>query len=182
MAMLHLVRHGRAAAGYGDDPDPGLDDEGRTQADEVARVLGPLGPLPILVSPLRRCRETAEPLESLWGQAAAIEPDIAEVAAPTDDLAGRSSWLRDAMGRRWPELEEAPRRWRERLLARLMVIDSDTVLVTHFVAVNAAIGAAVSDDRFLVEHLANGSVTTLERRVGGLRLVRSGSHGASEVL
>jgi broad specificity phosphatase PhoE len=182
MPVLYLVRHGQAAAGYGDDPDPGLGDEGRAQALVVADTLAPLGPLPILVSPLRRCRETAEPLAQRWEVAPHIEPDITEVAAPVDDLAGRSSWLRDAMVQRWPELEPAPRRWRERLLARLVGIDTDTVLVTHFVAVNAALGAALDDDRFLVERLANASITTLEQRDGRLHLLRSGAQGASEVL
>jgi broad specificity phosphatase PhoE len=181
MALLHLVRHGQAEAGYGDDPDPGLDDHGRDQALAVADVLAPLGPLPILVSPLRRCRETAEPLAHRWGAGVVIEPAITEVAAPVDDLARRSAWLRDAMSRRWPELEPAPRAWRRRLVARLLEVDSDTVLVTHFVAINAAIGEAVGDDRFLVERLANASITTLERRGEGLHLVRSGAHGCSEV-
>jgi hypothetical protein len=32
VTRLHLVRHGRAAAGWDTDPDPGLDDIGRRQA------------------------------------------------------------------------------------------------------------------------------------------------------
>ena len=38
MPRLTLVRHGRAAAGWGDDLDPGLDDLGRAQAESVAKL------------------------------------------------------------------------------------------------------------------------------------------------
>ena len=57
MTQLYLVRHGRAAAGWNTDPDPGLDDIGRAQAAAAADRLAPIGPLPIVTSPLRRCRE-----------------------------------------------------------------------------------------------------------------------------
>ena len=66
MTRIHLVRHGRAAAGWDVDRDPGLDALGAQQAAAVAERLAPLGPLEILSSPLRRCRETAGPLAAAW--------------------------------------------------------------------------------------------------------------------
>ncbi|MEY2459529.1 MAG: hypothetical protein QOG30_1359, partial [Acidimicrobiaceae bacterium] len=60
------MRHGDAAAGWGDDLDPGLSERGQAQARHVAESLKPLGPLPMLTSPLRRCRETAAPIADLW--------------------------------------------------------------------------------------------------------------------
>ena len=57
MTRIRLVRHGRATGGWDDDPDPGLDDVGRQQAERLAALLGPLGDAdpPLLVtSPLRR--------------------------------------------------------------------------------------------------------------------------------
>ena len=62
MSRLVLVRHGRAAAGWDADADPGLDATGREQADAVAAALAPEGPLPVVVSPMRRTRETAAPV------------------------------------------------------------------------------------------------------------------------
>ena len=59
MSGLVLVRHGRPAAGWDADPDPGLDPEGVAQAERMAAALAPSGPLPIVVSPKRRTRETA---------------------------------------------------------------------------------------------------------------------------
>ena len=45
---LYLVRHGHAAAGWGDHPDPGLDALGRAEAEAMAERLAPLGPLPLV--------------------------------------------------------------------------------------------------------------------------------------
>ena len=39
MTQIHLVRHGKAAAGFGSHKDPGLDDLGRRQAQAVAAML-----------------------------------------------------------------------------------------------------------------------------------------------
>ncbi|MBV9044707.1 MAG: histidine phosphatase family protein, partial [Alphaproteobacteria bacterium] len=66
MARIYMVRHGKAAAGFGEDMDPGLDATGKAQAEAVAQKLAPLGPLAILSSPLKRAQETAAPLAALW--------------------------------------------------------------------------------------------------------------------
>ncbi|MGY6502228.1 MAG: histidine phosphatase family protein [Acidimicrobiales bacterium] len=183
MARLHLVRHGRASAGFDTDRDPGLDDTGRAEAAALVDRLGPVGPLPVRVSPLRRCRETAAPLEAAWGVVAEVDPAIAEVVAPTDDLAGRAEWLRRAMQGRWADVEERPRRWRDDLLTAVASMRSDAVLVTHFVVINAVIGAATGDDRVLVERVANGSATVIDvDDQGALHLVAGGAVGESEVL
>jgi len=59
MAKLYLVRHGQAAASWGEDPDPSLNALGHGQAARMAAALAALGPMPIMISPLRRTRETA---------------------------------------------------------------------------------------------------------------------------
>ena len=60
MAIVQLVRHGKAAAGFGAHPDPGLDDLGRAQAAAVATMLNDqhtARPM-LLSSPLARAYET----------------------------------------------------------------------------------------------------------------------------
>lgn len=61
MTRVYMVRHGRAAAGWDVDPDPALDELGRTQSLSVASRLSARGPLPIISSPLLRCQQTAFP-------------------------------------------------------------------------------------------------------------------------
>ena len=62
MARIHLVRHGKAAASWAEDFDPGLDGLGKAQAKDVAQALAHLGPLDVIASPLLRTQETAKPL------------------------------------------------------------------------------------------------------------------------
>ncbi len=62
MPKVYMVRHGRAAANFTSDRDPGLDDLGREQAIQAASVLAAHAPLALLSSPLKRAQETAAPL------------------------------------------------------------------------------------------------------------------------
>lgn len=188
---LYLVRHGRAAAGWGEDLDPGLDDVGRSQAEGVATSLADLGPLPIMTSPLRRTRETAAPLAARWHTAPVVEPAFGEIPSPTEDLAGRSAWLGRAMSGTWTELEHPVAGWRAELVRTLGTIMSTSVVFTHFVAINVVVGAAVGDDRLVVFRPANGSCTVVDLDGGPngkhgegtatLSVVRRGHEAESEV-
>jgi len=174
MATLFLVRHGRAAAGFGVHHDPGLDDLGRTQAASAANVLAPLGPLAIYSSPLARARETAIPLAERWGVEPVIEHRVAEIPSPTDDLAQRAVWLRDAMQGRWRALPADLQRWRHALIERLLAIDEDSVVFCHYVAINVAVGAATADDRLVCFRPDNGSITRLANNDRRLRVIELG--------
>ena len=54
-----MVRHGRAAAGWDTDVDPGLDEVGREQASATAQRLAQLSQMALVSSPMTRCQETA---------------------------------------------------------------------------------------------------------------------------
>jgi broad specificity phosphatase PhoE len=166
MPRLHLVRHGRAAAGWNVDPDPALDDLGQRQALEVADKLAVVGPLPVLSSPLRRCRETSGPLAARWGVDVAIEPRVAEIPSPTGHtLETRIGWLRAVMAGTWSQViaSDGPRyaNYRTELLAALASLPNDAVVFSHFIAINVVIGAATGDDRMVIASLDNCSVTTV---------------------
>jgi broad specificity phosphatase PhoE len=180
---LHLVRHGRAAAGWGAHPDPGLDPVGLAQAEAVADRLAPLGPLDLVTSPMRRTRETAAPLARRWGTDPRVEPDVGEIPGPPrGDAGGRSAWLAAAMASTWPERPAGERAWRDRVVATLLALPADAVVVTHFVAVNVAVGAATGDDRVMCFRPANASVTVVDTDGSGLVLVAAGEEGATFVL
>jgi broad specificity phosphatase PhoE len=176
VTRLYLVRHGRAAAGWDSDPDPGLDDLGRRQAREVAERLAPLGPLPVLTSPLRRCQETAAFLGAIWDVEPVVDVAVAEIPSPEGvEIAARVEWLRAAMQGRWADLGERYTSYRDAVASRLAAIEEDTVVFSHFVAINAAIGAAISDDRLVVRSLDNCSVTVIDVLDSRLHLLEGGA-------
>jgi broad specificity phosphatase PhoE len=176
VATLHLVRHGRAAAGWDTHVDPGLDDAGRAQASAVADRLAPLGPGAVLTSPLLRCRETARPLAVRWGVEPVVTPEVREIPSPDGyDMAERVTWLRGAMAGTWGELGGEYVAFRDACVRFLAALEHDAVVFSHFVAINAVIGACLGDDRLVIRSLDNCSVTTVEVAAGGaLRLVEAG--------
>jgi broad specificity phosphatase PhoE len=50
----------------------------------------------------------------------------------------------------------------------------DTVVVSHFIAINAVIGACTADDRLVIRSLDNTSVTIVETTPDGLVLLEAG--------
>jgi broad specificity phosphatase PhoE len=167
VSRVLLVRHGRAAAGWDDDLDPGLDDLGRAQASAMAAHLASVGPWPLVVSPRRRTRETAAALEGAWGVGARVESRVGEIATPDGiGLADRGTWLRDLVDRRWSELGHDLKVWRQDVLEALWALDTETVVVTHFVAINVAVGWATGDDRVVSVSPDYCSVTALDNRPG----------------
>jgi broad specificity phosphatase PhoE len=176
MSRLVLVRHGRATGGWDDDPDPGLDELGQRQAVAVAGRLATGSPVAIVSSPLRRCRETAASLAKTWSAQIAIEPRVAELPSPVGvPLNDRVGWLRTACKGTWSELGPRYQSYRDELAACLLALTEDTIVFSHFIAINAAIGAATGDDRVVIHSLDNTSCTIFEHNGSTLRLVEAGA-------
>lgn len=183
MTRVWLVRHGEADAGWGDHQDPGLSPTGLEQAEALARSLAPLGPLPLVTSPMERCRQTAAPLAARWRTPVVVDPAVGEITAPGVDLADRPRWLSTLMAGSWGDAGERERAWRDAVVERISSTPSDTVIVTHFVLVNAVVGAATDDDRVLCVHPAHASVTVVERRGPGiLEVVSRAEEARTDVL
>lgn len=181
MALVHLVRHGEAAAGFGEDHDPGLSARGTEQALAVAAALAPSGPLPIVVSPLTRCRETAAVLAERWAVEPVVDARVGEIVAPDPDLALRTAWLRRALGGTWGDLEDTHGQWRATVLDALGSIERETVVFTHFVAINVAVGAATDRPDVVCFTPDNCSVTVLANDGGALSLVSLGAERETNV-
>ena len=183
MPRITMVRHGQAAAGWGDDLDPGLSELGRQQAEATAAALASLGPQPIVSSPLRRCRETAAPLAARWDVEPVIDAGVGEIVSP-DDAAGleaRSAWLRGVMAGRWADLGAQHAAWRDAVLDRLAALAEDTVVHSHFIAINVAVGAALGDDRVVCFAPDNCSWTVLDVDGRDITVVELGRQAVTEV-
>lgn len=179
MTKLYMVRHGRAEAGFGESMDPGLDALGREQAEAVAEKLKGIGPLPIITSPLARTQQTAAPLAKLWNKKPVIERAVAEIPSPKGmTLEQRVVWLRKLMAGSWRDASPELAMWREHCVATVAAIPTDTVIFSHYVAINVIAGAAAGDDRVIVFSPDNCSVTVFETDGVSLRLIEKGSEAA----
>ena len=178
---IYLVRHGLAMAGV-EDPDPGLADLGHEQAQATADALRERHVVRLVVSPLRRTRETAIPI----AQTLALEPEfrdeVAEVFDPRMEAGARRAMIGPFMAGRWSEQPEALRAWRQRAIDTLLELalaasaaDGDLVVVSHYIAICAAIGEAMSDDRVVPVPLANCSITSIEVGHAGFTLLEAGA-------
>ena len=177
MTRLLLVRHAEPAATWGDRDDPGLSARGARQADELAATLtraAVRSPSTVVSSPLTRARETAGPLAARLACAVRVEPRVGEIPTPAAAAATRTAWLRAVLGQRWSTLDAAARAWRQGVLDALAEV-GNAVVVTHFVAINVAVGAARGDDRVRCCSPAHTAVTELTVDDGGLTLVTLGA-------
>lgn len=179
--MLYLVRHGEAAASWGEHPDPGLSELGHRQASSVAAELESLGVRHIISSPMQRCRETARPLEARLGLEATIVDAVSEIATP-DGVGDRVEWLREFMGGTWDNEARTHLAWRDTMIEFLQGVPGDTVVFTHFVAINAVVSKLQRQAETLVFRPTYCSVTSLEREAGSLKVQRLGSESETRVL
>ena len=190
MPRLYLIRHARPAASWGEEADPGLDATGQEQAGAAARTLEQtLDRMPIYTSPLRRCRETALPLEALWQRSAEVFEAVAELPSPRLDLPARQQWLRRAMLGTWRELSDlAPAGspdylgWRQALLDSLARLPQDSVVFSHFIAINVAVAAAHAREDVVCFQPDHASITCVEVGNGSVRLVELGRQATTTVL
>lgn len=172
---IFLVRHGEAAAGWTESNDPGLSELGRQQAAEAARQL--MGRIPpgirLLSSPMQRARETAAPLAAALGTEPAIVEPFREIPTPVA-MAERQTWLNRIARQSWNEQHAMVQDWRAALLAALQEIREPTVVFTHFMVLNAIVGALRDDDRVVTFLPDNASVTTLRGFGSDLQLAELG--------
>jgi broad specificity phosphatase PhoE len=181
MTRLLLIRHAKPAANWDVADDSGLDPTGHAQAAALPALLAMRRPMPIVTSPLRRTRETAAPLADAWAVEPVIDPTVGEIASPGVTMAERSAWLRVVMAASWPELDASLQGWRTALLATLTALPIDTVIVTHFVAINTVVGACTGIDRVLSFSPAHTSITEIEVADGELHLVERGAEADTSV-
>ena len=154
MTRIYMIRHGKAAAGWDGDADPGLNELGRTQAEAVAEKVQALvaTPVPIYSSPLKRCQETAAPLAEAWGVTPKIEAGVGEIPPPLENLTARTDWLRRVMAGTWEGLYRDAvsvesgvdfRGWNDNVVNTLNAFKGGAVVIfSHFIALNAAYCAA----------------------------------------
>ncbi len=190
MNRIYMIRHGKPSSTWGEegDPDPGLDPQGQAQARAAADALmalpGGQRPMRVLTSPLRRCRESAQPFAQRLGVAAEIDPRFGEIPTPAAlSEAERGRWLRQVFAGRWSEAagDLDYDVWR-RGIAEAVAEQSGAVVFSHFVAINAAVTTATGEEKVLAFRPDHCSITVFEAGPDGLRLLQLGPEAQTQVL
>ena len=89
-------------------------------------------------------------------------------------MADRVEWLRMAAAGMWSDLGERYTTFRDGVANTVRTLPNDTVITSHFIAINAVIGIALGDDRVVIRSLDNCSVTVLDVLDGHFHLVEGG--------
>lgn len=190
MTRTFMIRHGKPLSTWGQDadPDPGLDGAGKAQAEAAAERLMALGegvrPERVFASPLRRCRETAEPYARRIGVEVEVDPRFGEIPTPPGlSDAERGPWLRDAFTRTWAEIPGGPdfEAWR-RAVGLALTERAGAAVFSHFVAINAAVSIAKGADAVMSFRPDHASITEFDATPDGLVLLERGREAATQVL
>jgi broad specificity phosphatase PhoE len=189
MTRVHVIRHGRPATVWGgEDEDPGLDGVGLAQAITAAREILALPadqrPTRVVSSPLRRCRETAEPLADALGVEIEIDPRVGEIPTPAAlSQADRPAWLRQVFGGRWDEVigDLDYVGWTQSVAAALRA-HAGAAVFSHFVALNAAVSVATGQAEVVAFRPDHCSRTVFNVDGERLILVEKGREAQSQVL
>jgi probable phosphoglycerate mutase len=156
---LILVRHAlpqRIERDDGKPADPQLSDEGRRQAERLAEWLGAEPYDAVYASPLRRARETAQPLATTRGLSVQIEPGVIEFDPASDSYIPMEE-LKSGDYQRWQQLVAG---------GILDGVDVDRFRVTVVTSLEALIGAHRGQRIVVVCH--GGVINTWTAHVLGM--------------
>lgn len=172
----------------GGPADPGLAELGRRQAERVVQALAGDDVTALYTSPLRRARETAEPLAQALGLGVEVEPGLAEFDSgdhsyvPVEELkaAGDPRWEALMRGDLYSTGVD-PVAFRTRVVEAVERIvgrhpGGRAVLFSHAGTINAYAGHVLSQDQAIWFPPAYGSVT----RIGAARDGRRGVTSLNE--
>jgi broad specificity phosphatase PhoE len=85
------------------------------------------------------------------------------------------------MADQWTHLARNLQAWRQDVIETLCSITTDSVIYSHFIAINAAVGFAAADDRVVSFRPDNASITVLETNKNRIDLVKRGAEADTRV-
>ncbi len=188
MANIYIVRHGQAASSWDQDLDPPLSELGQQQAQASASKMisllnerNQLDSIQCVSSPILRAHETAQAFQALSQKEIIIEPRVAEIPSPIDDLQERMPWLMSIMKDSWPNLSSLLNQWREDCINYVSSLEQDTLIFSHYIAINVLIGHCRNDERVICYHPDNASVHHFNNDSQGLTLVSLGKEANTTI-
>ena len=128
-----------------------------------------------------RAQETAAALARRWGSEVILEPRVAEIPSPTEDLRERARWLQGVMAGRWADLPPDLICWRQEMIDCVLGFETDAVVFCHFIAINVVVGAAMGAAELIVFRPDNGSMTDVGVEDGEFALIALATEGNTRV-
>ncbi|WP_299981805.1 phosphoglycerate mutase family protein [uncultured Pseudoteredinibacter sp.] len=180
MSKIILVRHGQAAASWGEETDPGLSELGFEQADNIRQSLAPYQSYKVLSSPKARAIETAQ--TALPEAQLEIDPRFTEIPSGDRSLAERGPWLKQIFRQSWTEQEAQVTQWRADILRALSQQPQDSIVFCHFVVINAVVAAARDNERVMQCRPDYCSIWEFDCSESGIALLSEGLEDHSLVL
>jgi broad specificity phosphatase PhoE len=177
---IYLIRHGEAAAAWGEDPDPGLSPLGRQQAQAVRDELEMSRELVLISSPLLRAQETAQPLAAALRSSVRIDPRFRELPSPVG-MENRQAWLQQFMKQEWREQSDEILAWRETAWNHLFEVEKPTAIFSHFVMINAICSLLTDQPETVCCVPDNGSIMHVRQEGSALKLVSVGRQMPTKV-
>ena len=157
-------------------PTPGSTTSGGRRRKRPRRPSRPTGPCR---SSSARCAARGRrppPSSGAGASRRRWSPRSARSPRPSTTSRARARGSEASHGGRWSEPGRRPAAAGATSCSRpWLALDRATVVVTHFVAINVAVGAATGDDRLVCFRPDNCSRTVLDNDGGRLRLVELGA-------
>jgi len=104
-------------------------------------------------------------------------------------LSDRHQWLVEAMAGTWQRMQDtAPPNspdflsWRADMLSAVLRIPEDAVIFSHFIAINAIVGAAIGSDAVVSFRPDHASITTIDTQGGRFAIIEKGREAVTTVL
>ena len=148
---LLLIRHGEASASFGEHTDPGLSEKGKQQAHNLMETLSKenFDNFKFISSPKLRAVETAHPLKLQYNKDLVVQNQFSEI--PSDDIPPheKQDWLRGVMSQEIKTLPEAVKLWQNNIMSTLLNIDSNAIIFSHFMVINAVAASVLKNNKLL---------------------------------
>jgi len=148
---LLLIRHGEASASFGEHSDPGLSNRGKEQANNLIDTFSKenLNNFKFISSPKLRAVETAQPLKLQYNKDLVVQNQFSEI--PSDDIPPheKQDWLRGVISQEIKTLPEAVKLWQNNIMSTLLNIDSDAIIFSHFMVINAVAASVLKNNKLL---------------------------------
>jgi broad specificity phosphatase PhoE len=184
MTQIFLIRHGEAAAGWGQDLDPPLSKLGKKQALDAAQYLFENVPnienFQCLSSPIKRAHETAQAFADISGKKVDIQAKVAEIPSPIDDVHERMPWLMNVMQEEWQNLSPLLNDWRQSCIDYISSLQHDSVIFSHYIAINVIIGHCQQDNKVISYYPDNCSIHHFENSPE-LHIVKLGKQAKTKI-